>query len=434
MRIVPKYTPFSYEKRIAPLKAYQEEYDKTIAGLETLDAGTNTYTANIPADSESGQKIAAYNKTLGDVSAAIASGGLRGIDRLTLSNLKRVYQQEIQPINTAAKQQEAMQLKISDSMSRHPSYMYGAIPSVDDLVKNPQITPHVVDGKDLYTSGASIASSLSPEAVDAFLAGNEELNGRLGEVIDNIGNQFNVGALANPDAAKQKIRDGFYSGLSQMKKQYDAAAIQRERARNVGSRRRSGGGGSSSGGSRGSSKDPGDNFYTDENGNTWQRRGSLTTPQLGKLINSDDYQEQEMDGEMWVKMPKTTKSQDNKPSYPFKAGLYNPNATLTTQKNIEEGYEDLEMPTKTTYFDMTPEEKEVVLTIMNKQRLTSDEIKNLDRDFNFEVRYAGRGRRRKLVSVNVIKKSDKIEASPDEGRTIARNPAEDDEVDFNIGL
>ena len=438
MIINPTYTPFSYDKRIAPLKAYKEEYDDVTKGIENLAKDTSTYSGNIPEDSMAGQKLAAYNQTLNDASAAIASGGLKSIDRATLSNLKRLYQQEIQPINEAAKQQEAIAAKIADDKSKHPLHLYGNIPSVDDLLKNPKMLPHVVDGKDLYTSGISIASALSPEDVDSYISGNEESLASIDDIVNALGEKFNVGALSDPELAKQIIYNGLNTGVSKMKKQYDAAAVQRERAQHVGSRRRSSGGGGSGSSSRGSGRDPGDNFFTDDDGNVWQRRKSMTTAALGKAMNTEGYKEQEIDGETWVHVPKgNSEEKKQEPAFKLKAGLYNATeASLTTETNIKKE-KDLEEPSRVKMSNMNDEEKEAVLRIIDKRNLTSEEESLLDRDYNFEVRYAGKRRNRHLVSVKIIKKSDRAAIRRDRQQsapTQSGAQSQNNNDDLNIGL
>lgn len=215
MVINAKYTPFSFKERIAPLSMYKEEYDKTYDTLSALASGANTYSQYLDPESEEGKTVQAFNNTMHDVAQSLAHDGLKSINRSTLLNLRNIYNSEIAPINNAAKALGTLRSTVSKIKAQKPNILMGNMPTISDLMADPDAMPYMVDGKDLLAEGLSIGNSVSPseeEAVD-FFNGNIDAIPGVSEAIERAMETNGANQLANPSQAQDLIIRGIRNGV-----------------------------------------------------------------------------------------------------------------------------------------------------------------------------------------------------------------------------
>ena len=201
--ITAQFQPFSFQERIAPLKLYKEEYDKVNEGLALLGEEANAYSRYIDPNSESGKALAAYNEQLNQVANDLSANGLKAVSRNTLYNLRRNYNSTIKGINDAAKGLATMQEQYRALAMKDPTLMIGKMPTVDDLLKNPNAVPYTISGASLYEQAATTGASTdfrSPEEVQEAILQVAQANG--------------IDALEDPSKAIAMIQKGINDGYN----------------------------------------------------------------------------------------------------------------------------------------------------------------------------------------------------------------------------
>ncbi len=201
--ITAQFQPFSFQERIAPLKLYKEEYDKVNEGLALLGEEANAYSRYIDPNSESGKALAAYNEQLNQVANDLSANGLKAVSRNTLYNLRRNYNSTIKGINDAAKGLATMQEQYRALAMKDPTLMIGRMPTVDDLLKNPNAVPYTISGASLYEQAATTGASTdfrSPEEVQEAILQVAQANG--------------IDALEDPSKAIAMIQKGINDGYN----------------------------------------------------------------------------------------------------------------------------------------------------------------------------------------------------------------------------
>ncbi len=209
--ITAQFQPFSFQERIAPLQIYKQEYDIVNEGLAALGENANAYAQYIDPNSQAGKALAEYNNQLSQVANDLSANGLKAVSRNTLYNLRRQYNSNIKQINGAAQNLATMYDQYRALSMKDPSLMIGKMPSVDELIANPNARPYMISGNDLYSQSASLGQSSqinSEEDLNAYIQQVAQSNG-----IENLGDQSQAlslirqGLLAGRNARIAKIQE-----------------------------------------------------------------------------------------------------------------------------------------------------------------------------------------------------------------------------------
>ena len=209
--ITAQFQPFSFQERIAPLQIYKQEYDIVNEGLAALGENANAYAQYIDPNSQAGKALAEYNNQLSQVANDLSANGLKAVSRNTLYNLRRQYNSNIKQINGAAQNLATMYDQYRALSMKDPSLMIGKMPSVDELIANPNARPYMISGNDLYNQSASLGQSSqinSEEDLNAYIQQVAQSNG-----IENLGDQSQAlslikqGLLAGRNARIAKIQE-----------------------------------------------------------------------------------------------------------------------------------------------------------------------------------------------------------------------------------
>ena len=238
-----QFRPFSYNEMLAPLAAYTNEYNTVQSGLSDLGTVADAYKKYIPDSSLAGQQLNAYNQKLNDIASDMAANGLSAstVNRDALYALKRDYNTNIFGINQAAQNLANLYSLVQKKQASDNSMMIGKMPTIDDMVSNPNSSPTYVSGNELYAHGVQAGNSASlrrfmqtetgkelmgqyfdiksktgysQQDVEKFLQ-NASAFPELKEAMSNIGNMYNVGNLKKPDQirAADFIFQGILNGL-----------------------------------------------------------------------------------------------------------------------------------------------------------------------------------------------------------------------------
>lgn len=238
------FNPFSYEQMLAPLMQAQTAYNQMQDYMLTAGEEANQYKQLIDTDEYASGILKGYNDALADMSGRLSSEGLKAVNRNSLLNLRRRYNDEVKPINDAAKTLAGLQDMYRQAYAKDQTMMRGAMPTIKDLVENPGATPQMVSGVQLYNQGAAASKSASlrnfsetefgkriirgyiekaeevgysPELVRAFMQDASAIPELAAEVA-NIQQMYSTGTLQNPEQANRFIMQGILDGIQYQRK------------------------------------------------------------------------------------------------------------------------------------------------------------------------------------------------------------------------
>ena len=237
------FNPFSYQELLAPIQDYQQAYDQMQDAMLAAGEEANQYKQLIDTDEYASGILRGYNDALAEMSGKLSSEGLKTINRNSLLSLRRRYNNEVKPINDAAKTLAGLQDMYRQAYAKDNTLMRGAMPSIRDLVENPGATPQMVSGNDLYKQGAQAAQSASariyntdfgnringyiqqvaeqgysPELVAQFIQDASSIP-ELARDMQNIRQMYNTQGLEDRGyKADQYIMQGILDGISYQRK------------------------------------------------------------------------------------------------------------------------------------------------------------------------------------------------------------------------
>lgn len=206
MAVRSKYQPFSLQERIAPLLMLKEEYDKINEGLAALGETANQYYQYL--DENTRQIVDSYNAQLEDVAGSLSSEGMKSVSRNTLNNLRRAYSSKIKPIQEAAQTVGTIQAQIRELQMKDPTLMVQSVPTVSEIMANPNARPSVLSGASLYKNGVNGASQIPTLTYKQIMAGNIP---NLDSLVEDIANANGVDP--NNAQAREWIRRGLSDGI-----------------------------------------------------------------------------------------------------------------------------------------------------------------------------------------------------------------------------
>lgn len=161
-----RFRPFSYQEMLQPIQAYTQEYNTVEEGIGELAAKADVYKqiANEQSDPIAHAQWKKYADDLSIQAASLANEGLTPSSRRGLLDMKRRYASEITPIELAFESKrkqtgEWFKMKAQDGTlisSYDPSTT-----SLDEYLKNPNLTPQFVSGKAVHDAVFQSAQQLA---------------------------------------------------------------------------------------------------------------------------------------------------------------------------------------------------------------------------------------------------------------------------------
>lgn len=233
------FNPFDYQQMLAPLAQAQTAYNQMQDSLLASGEEANQYRQLIDNDEWASNVLKRYTSALEDATDRLNKEGLRGTNRSTLMRLRKTYNDTVKPVNDAAKTLAEIQNTYRQAYAKDNTMMRGAMPSIRELVENPNAMPQMVSGVQLYNQGAaaSKAASLrqfknsefgkklihgyfelsqergySPEVVNAFMMDASQIP-ELAAEIANIQQMYNTAGLQDPQQANRFIMQGILDGI-----------------------------------------------------------------------------------------------------------------------------------------------------------------------------------------------------------------------------
>lgn len=225
MAITSKYQPFTFQERISPILALQEEYNKLNESIIAQGEKSNQYYQYL--DPAAKQTVDAYNNSLSQVAQDLSANGLKAVSRNTLFALKRQYNDQILPINKAAETYGTMQAQIREMQMKDPTLMIQSVPTVSQLLDNPGAVPSILSGSTLYKSGVNAANQIPNLDYKQIQSGNIP---NMEDIVEQIARQS--GVTEDNAQAREYIRRGILDGIgaraSEMAQYAEKVRIQEE--------------------------------------------------------------------------------------------------------------------------------------------------------------------------------------------------------------
>lgn len=162
-----QFQPFSYQEMLAPVLMATQAQQDIENQYSMLDSDANTIQQRALADSNSewAKKYNNYTKQLEDSAADLASNGLTQSSRSTLLKLKRDYSGNVNPALMAIQRQAEIARTQQAKNGEGVRMVYGAMPSIDQLITDPNLDRVSYSGKDIEASAANSAAAASARHV-----------------------------------------------------------------------------------------------------------------------------------------------------------------------------------------------------------------------------------------------------------------------------
>ena len=163
-----KFRPYSFDELVKPYAIYGQAYDEQQNQLSDLAVKSNVWKglANEQADPTAYKMYKTYADDLETRAGMLAKEGLTPASRKSMLDMKTRYSSEITPLENAWKAREE-QRKVQEQLSaQDPTLLLSrqaSTTSLDDYLKNPELSYTSYSGKMATAQVASAASALAKE-------------------------------------------------------------------------------------------------------------------------------------------------------------------------------------------------------------------------------------------------------------------------------
>ena len=161
-----KFQPFSFERYIQPYQMYGAEYKEVENALGELNQKASIWEemANAQTDPMAYNLYKTYSEDLQAQANKLATEGLNRVSRSGLMNMRSRYSKEIIPIEQAYATRKAQAEQQQQALLQDDSLIYDRLASqtsLDDYLKNPQLSYTSVSGNNLTAKVSQAAKALS---------------------------------------------------------------------------------------------------------------------------------------------------------------------------------------------------------------------------------------------------------------------------------
>ena len=253
-----EFQPFTFDQLIKPVLMADQEHKAIEDKMGEVDMKRALIAGQInqEKDDKAYETQRLYEEELRNASDALSTQGLRGLDRKKFLNLSAKYNSEIAPIERAIQSRNDLkklqtQAEMADS-STIISEMASDL-SLDTFIENPEYTPMILSGNQIYQTSAQAFSNFSKrirahgmstadmqgylkEYISRGMTETEALKVMFGEetsqeyqsIIDNVAQSFGVDKwekYRGKDEIMSNIRRGALSGIGQDDIRYNSDKV-----------------------------------------------------------------------------------------------------------------------------------------------------------------------------------------------------------------
>lgn len=166
------YTPYTYEELAAPVREatvvhqkVEEEYNNNMLVVDSL----RQRAMNEP-DAKWSQQILDYADKLEGYAMDLARHGLTRETNMNLLNMKRGFGTTVSPVITAMAREKALQ-SVRDQQIGN-GVVFGKMPTIDEIIANPNIGQSSYDKNDLYKLAHDTAKAMSDRNIRTIMPYN----------------------------------------------------------------------------------------------------------------------------------------------------------------------------------------------------------------------------------------------------------------------
>ena len=246
-----RFNPYTFDEMLKPLAMAADAYNTVQSGIEELGAKADLmkmYANEVP-DSKTANMYNSYAKDLEKQASMLAKHGLTPASRQGLLNMKRRYNSEVVPIETAVARREALTKEQREALLRDPSLMFDVDYSktqLDYLLDNPNATYNPISGNELTKRATQMASNLAkvvqgnpkyqsilggqyfqqmtqmgytPAQIMQTILNDDNAPAELRQIAETIFNEAGLSKYSQDiqDRAKGFINSGLYEGIGTAK-------------------------------------------------------------------------------------------------------------------------------------------------------------------------------------------------------------------------
>ena len=160
-----KFKPFSYQEMLAPIKDYQDAYNKLEEEYATLDimaADVAAKLSNNPEDQGLKDLYNQFNTKLQEASNALSTTGLSSSTKRDLAKLKAQYAKDINPINEAYKAYQEDKKYLQKMAIEHPELIItGSADSISEYMNGQSPKLRSINTNELRDEALKLAEQQS---------------------------------------------------------------------------------------------------------------------------------------------------------------------------------------------------------------------------------------------------------------------------------
>lgn len=171
LTIGSRFRPFSYDELIAPIIAAEQEHQRIENEYADLAVKSNVWEemANEQTDPYAYKMYKTYSNDLEEQAGQLAREGLTPASRQNMLRMKQRYSSDIVPIEQAYKRRQELIDEQRKLLAQDNTLMFdrnASMLSLDDLIRNPQLTYQSYSGATLAKQVGTAAQSLAKEMRD----------------------------------------------------------------------------------------------------------------------------------------------------------------------------------------------------------------------------------------------------------------------------
>ena len=188
LTIGSRFRPFSYDELIAPVIAAEQEHQRIENEYADLAVKSNVWEemANEQTDPYAYKMYKTYSNDLEEQAGQLAREGLTPAGRQNMLKMKQRYSSDIIPIEQAYKRRQELIDEQRKLLAQDNTLMFdrnASMLSLDDLIRNPQLTYQSYSGATLAKQVGTAAQNLAKAMRDNPRKWNEILNSQYFETM-----------------------------------------------------------------------------------------------------------------------------------------------------------------------------------------------------------------------------------------------------------
>lgn len=188
LTIGSRFRPFSYNELIAPVIAAEQEHQRIENEYADLAVKSNVWEemANEQTDPYAYKMYKTYSNDLEEQAGQLAKEGLTPAGRQNMLKMKQRYSSDIIPIEQAYKRRQELIDEQRKLLAQDNTFMFdrnASMLSLDDLIRNPQLTYQSYSGATLAKQVGTAAQNLAKAMRDNPRKWNEILNSQYFETM-----------------------------------------------------------------------------------------------------------------------------------------------------------------------------------------------------------------------------------------------------------